>query len=86
MIEKGVLIWALCMWLNGELVEHTYKKSMKDCMSSKRIAMRTINPEHVSFACGQVKANIEHIEEEGQTSGRIRITKILSHKYEDAYK
>tara|TARA_Y100001963_G_scaffold13212_2_gene16501 strand:+ start:469 stop:729 length:261 start_codon:yes stop_codon:yes gene_type:complete len=86
MVEKGVLIWALCMWLEGNLVEHTYQKSMTDCLKSKRVAERTINPEHVKFACGEVTANIEHIKEEGQTAGRIRITEITTHKYEDAYK
>ena len=85
MIEKGVIIWALCMWLDGNLVEHTYQKSMSDCMKNKRVALRTINPEKVSFACGEVTADIEHIKEEGQTVGRIRITKIHSHKYENAY-
>ena len=90
MIEKGIIIWALCMWLDGQLLEHTYQKSMSDCMKSKRIAMRTIGNagdlERVNFACGQVTADIEHIKEEGQTAGRIRILKIHEHKYEDAYK
>ena len=90
MIEKGIIIWALCMWLDGQLVEHTYQKSMSDCMKSKRIAMRTIGnagtPDRVNFACGQVTANIEHIEELGQTQGRIRITEIITHKYSDTYK
>ena len=86
MIEKGVIIWALCMWLDGNLVEHTYQKSMSDCMKNKRVALRTINPEKVSFACGEVTADIEHIKEEGQTTGRIRITKIHKQKYQDTYK
>ena len=86
MIEKGIIVWALCMWLNGDLVEHTYQKSMRDCMKNKRIAERTINPEHVKFACGEVTADIEHVNEQGQTAGRIRITKIIKHKYENAYK
>ena len=89
MIEKGIIIWALCMWLDGQLLEHTYQKSMSDCMKSKRIAMRTIGNagdlERVNFACGQVTADIEHIKEEGQTVGRIRIVKIHKHKYESAY-
>jgi len=85
MIEKGVIIWALCMWLDGNLVEHTYQKSMSDCMKNKRVALRTINPEKVSFACGEVTADIEHIDGIGETQQRIRITKIHSHKYESAY-
>ena len=86
MVKEGVIVWALCMWLNGDLVEHTYQKSMRDCMKNKRVAERTINPEHVKFACGEVTADIETIKEQGQTSGRIIITKIHKHKYEDHYK
>ena len=90
MIEKGVLIWALCMFMDSQLIEHTYSKSLSDCMKSNRIASRTIGNagdlERVNFACGQVTADIEHIQEEGQTAGRIRILKIHEHKYEDAYK
>tara|TARA_R100001082_G_scaffold106555_3_gene79535 strand:- start:920 stop:1183 length:264 start_codon:yes stop_codon:yes gene_type:complete len=85
MKELGVMVWALCMWLNGDLVEHTYQKSMVDCMKNKRVAMRTINPEHVKFACGQVKADIEHIEEIGDTTGRIRIIKVIDHSYKNSY-
>jgi len=83
---KIVMCWALCMWLNGSLVEHTYQKSMGDCLKAKRIAERTINPEHVKFACGKVKAEIETVEEIGQTQGRIRITKVIDHSYKNAYK
>ena len=90
MIEKGILIWGLCMFMDGQLIEHTYQKSMSECMKAKRIASRTIGNagdlERVNFACGQVTADIEHIQEEGQTAGRIRILKIHEHKYEDAYK
>ena len=83
---KIVMCWALCMWLNGNLVEHTYQKSMGDCLKNKRVAERTINPEHVKFACGKVKAEIENVKELGQTTGRIRITKVIDHSYKDAYK
>jgi len=89
MVEKGILIWALCMFMDGQLIEHTHSKSLSDCMKSKRIASRTISNagdlERVNFQCGQVTADIEHIKEEGQTVGRIRIVKIHKHKYESAY-
>jgi len=55
-------------------------------MKNKRVAERTINPEHVKFACGKVKAEIETVEEIGQTQGRIRITKVIDHSYKNAYK
>ena len=89
MVEKGILIWALCMFMDGQLIEHTHQVSLSECMKSKRIASRTIGNagdlERVNFKCGQVTADIEHIKEEGQTAGRIRIVKIHKHKYESAY-
>ena len=90
MIENFQLIWALCMFMDGQLIEHTHQKSMVDCLKAKRVASRTIGNagdlERVNFACGQVTADIEHIKEEGQTAGRIRILKIHERDYEKAYK
>ena len=85
MNETGIIICvALCMFFEGELVEHTYKSSMSECLKAKRIAERNIEPERVQFACGKdVKARVEYIEEEGQTAGRIRILEVLKHDYTD---
>jgi len=88
---KTVTCFALCMWLYNadtkqmDLVEHTYQKSLSACLSAKRVAERTINPQTVKFACGEVKAQVEEVLEKGETTARTRITKVLSHKYEDAY-
>ena len=46
--------------------------------------MRTIEPERIQFKCGaNIKARVEHIEEKGETQGRIRIIEVLDHGYED---
>ena len=82
-MEEVIICVALCLFMNGELVEHTYQKSMADCLRSKRIAERTIQPERVQFKCGaNVKARVEHIEEKGETQGRIRIIEVLKHGYD----
>jgi hypothetical protein len=44
------IVIALIMYLNGTMIEHTYKESMSSCLKSKRIAMREINPESVVFS------------------------------------
>ena len=88
MNETGIIICvALCMFFEGELVEHTYKESMADCLKAKRHAERNIQPERVQFKCGNnIKARVEYIEEKGQTQGRIRIIEVLDHGYEsDSY-
>ena len=79
-----ITCWALCMFSEGELVEHTYQSSMSECLKNKRIAERTIQPERVQFACGNdIEAEVEYIEEKGQTEGRTRIIRVIEHGYEN---
>ena len=56
MIEVVV---ALILTLNGSVIEHVYKDKMSDCLRSKRIAEREVNPQSVRFACKKVKAETE---------------------------
>ena len=56
MIETIV---ALCLFYQGGIIEHTYKKTMSDCLASKRVASREVNPNNVKFQCGKVKAETE---------------------------
>lgn len=59
------LVIALCLFSsNGELLEHTYKASIGDCLESKRVMMRNMNP-NVIITCGEVEAELEEIQ--GQT-------------------
>ena len=85
MNETGIIICvALCMFFEGELVEHTYKESMADCLRAKRVAERNIQPERIQFACGKdVKAEVEYIQEKGETTGRIRILRVIESGYEE---
>jgi hypothetical protein len=56
MIETVV---ALLMMLKGDIVEHTYKEKMSDCLKSKRIAEREVRPDRVQFSCKKIKAQTE---------------------------
>jgi len=56
MIEVVV---ALILTLNGSVIEHVYKDKMSDCLKSKRVAEREVNPERVVFSCKKVKAETE---------------------------
>ena len=47
MIETVV---ALIMMLKGDVIEHTYKEKMSECLKSKRIAERQVRPERVQFS------------------------------------
>ena len=84
MPNEIIICVALCMFFEGELVEHTYQKSMADCLRNKRIAERTVQPERVQFACGKdIEAEVEYIEEKGQTTARTRIIRVIEHGYKD---
>ena len=84
MPNEIIMCVALCMFMDGELVEHTYQKSMGDCLRNKRVAERTIQPERVQFACGpNIKAEVEYIEAKGETAARTRILRVIEHGYED---
>ena len=88
MTETAIVICvALCMFLEGELVEHTYKGSMAECLKAKRTAERNIQPERVQFKCGKnVKAEVEYVKAEGQTAARTRILRVIEHGYtSDSY-
>ena len=84
MPSEIIICVALCMFMDGKLVEHTYQKSMGECLKNKRIAERTIQPERVQFACGNnIEAEVEYVEEKGQTEGRTRIIRVIEHGYEN---
>ena len=86
-MEEVIICVALCMFMDGKLVEHTYQGSMSDCLKSKRVAERTIQPERVQFKCGaNVKARVEYVEEKGETAARTRIIEVIEHGYDgDSY-
>jgi len=65
------VVVALLMFLNGNMIEFTYKDSMSKCLKSKRIAMREINPDSVVFTCKKITAETEIYQE------RKRIIKII---------
>ena len=52
-------VFALILTLNGNMIEHTYKNSLSECLKSKRLAQNEVNPERVVFTCKKVKAKTE---------------------------
>ena len=75
MPNEIIICVALCMFMDGKLVEHTYQSSMSECLKNKRIAERTIQPERVQFACGNdIEAEVEYVEEKGSISDERKNT------------
>ena len=52
------MVIALCLFLNGELIEHRVQESMSDCLTKKRIATRNMNMENKQLMCGEVEAHL----------------------------
>ena len=65
------IVVALILTLNGSIIEHVYKPKMSDCLKSKRVAEREVNPQSVRFSCKKVKAETEIY------MGQKKILKIL---------
>ena len=53
------LVFALCLFINGELIEHRIQNSLSTCLKMKREATRNINMENKQFMCGEVEAELE---------------------------
>ena len=65
------IVFALILELNGKMIEHVPKESLKECLRSKRVAKQEVNPQRVVFKCKKVEAEIEDYQ------GRKRIIKII---------
>ena len=79
-ILSGVIV--LCMFYQGGIIEHTYiqDQKMSSCLKAKRQVERSVNPQNVRMACGEVDAIIEKDED----TGRYRVVKIVKDKYDSS--
>ena len=69
------LVFALCLFINGELVEHRIQDSLSTCLKMKREATRNMDMENKQFMCGEVEAELEV-----NIDGSKTIKKIIKNK------
>ena len=69
------LVFALCLFINGELVEHRIQDSLSTCLKMKREASRNMEINNKKFMCGEVKAEIEE-----NIDGSLTIKSIIQSK------
>ena len=69
------LVFALCLFINGELVEHRIQDSLSTCLKMKREATRNMIMDNKQFMCGEVNAEIEK-----NIDGSITIKRIIKEK------
>lgn len=69
------LVFALCLFINGELVEHRIQDSLSTCLKMSREAKRNMDMTNKRFMCGEVSAEITK-----NIDGSESIQKIISNK------
>ena len=69
------LVFALCLFINGELVEHRIQNNLSTCLKMKREATRNMDMNNKQFMCGEVNAEIEK-----NIDGSITIKRIIKEK------
>jgi len=55
----GEIIFALLMFLNGNLENYSPKNNLADCLEQKRKVERDGNPNSTQWQCKQIEAVIE---------------------------
>lgn len=53
------LVIALCLFINGELVEHRIQDSISTCLKMKREATRNMDMTNKRLMCGEVEVQLE---------------------------
>lgn len=69
------LVFALCLFINGELVEHRIQENLSDCLKHKREATRNMEMTNKTFMCGEVEAQLTK-----NVDGSLSIQKIIKSK------
>ncbi len=54
-----VYVFALCLFINGQLVEHRIQDNLSTCLKMKREATRNMDMTNKRFMCGEVQAELE---------------------------
>ena len=65
------IVFALCLFINGSLVEHRIQDSLSTCLKMKREATRNMDMKNKQFMCGEVEAEIETNIDGSKTIKRI---------------
>jgi len=68
------MVIALCLFINGEMVEHRIQPDVSTCLKMKREATRNMEMNNKRFMCSEAKAELEK-----NIDGSISIKKIIEH-------
>ena len=65
------VVIALCLFINGELIEHRIQDNMSTCLKMKREATRNMDMVNKQFMCGEVEAILEKNVDGSNSIGKI---------------
>jgi len=65
------LVFVLCLFINGELVEHRIQDNLSTCLKMKREATRNMDMSNKQFMCGEMEAELETNIDGSKTIKRI---------------
>jgi len=68
------MVIALCLFINGEMVEHRIQPDVSTCLKMKREATRNMEMNNKRFMCSEAKAEVEK-----NIDGSISIKTIIEH-------
>ena len=65
------LVFVLCLFINGELVEHRIQDNLSTCLKMKREATRNMDMANKQLRCGEMEAELETNIDGSKTIKRI---------------
>jgi hypothetical protein len=68
------MVIALCLFINGEMVEYRIQPDISTCLKMKREATRNMEMNNKRFMCSEAKAELEK-----NIDGSITIKRIIEH-------
>ena len=69
------VVIALCLFINGELIEHRIQNNLSTCLKMKREATRNMEMANKRLMCGEVEAEISK-----NVDGSLTIEQIIKPK------
>jgi hypothetical protein len=69
------IVIALCLFINGQLVEHRLQTSLSDCLKHKRELTRNLEMNNKEARCGEMEVELVK-----NADGTLAIGKIIQSK------
>ena len=65
------LVIVLCLFINGELIEHRLQNSISDCLKHKRELTRNMHMNNKEARCGEMEVELVKNADGSMTIGKL---------------